>query len=478
VAQGATCDVTVTMSPGPGEQGSLSTQIGIQGNQANISAAIDAAGVGAPLANSVTSISVATTATVTDVPVTVKVATASGSGVPTGNVALSVDGGTATTMALTNGSAQFNLMPISAGSHTFSVEYQGDRAYGRSSASISATVVKGSVTMSLPAPPQYVLTNTVGVNNDAGTVPYLITYKMQVKASAGIPTGTVTFMEGSSPACGSGATGLPATVPLDANGYASFTTDCLSVPTDTNPPTLIAIHTITPVYNGDSNYQSYTGSSITFNVLRNPSVIITSSPAAVTVTAGSTVSAGLTLTSVEGYGSSGAGQPIWNYTLPLALECNGLPAHSTCTFSSSSINVTTTTPGTATVTIQTNVPVGTTTTASIRNSQKAPFAYAALFGIGFFGLLVRGKRKSITRYFALLCILALGGVFTGITACSTNTLSQSADSLKTPAGTYAVTITAQQVGSVTVPGSNGAVTTVYGSHDQISLPFTINVTVQ
>jgi hypothetical protein len=476
LAQGTTCDVTVTMSPGPGEQGSLSAQIGIQGNQANSSVVLDAAGVGAPLANSVTTISVATTATVTDVPVTVKVAPQSGTGVPTGNVALTVDGGTATIMALTNGSAQFNLMPISAGSHTFSVEYQGDRTYGRSSASISATVAKGSVTMSLPVPPQYVLNNQE-VNNDAGTTPYFVTYKMQVTASAGTPTGTVTFMDGSSPACGAGVGESPATVKLDANGYASFTTDCLSVPSDTNPTTLISIHTITPVYNGDSNYQSYTGSSITFNVLRNPSVIITSSPAAVTVTAGSTVSAGLTLTSVEGYGSSGAGQPIWNYTLPLALECNGLPAHSTCTFSSSSINVTTTTPGTATVTIQTNVPVG-TTTASIQNSQKAPFAYAALFGIGFFGLLVRGKRKSITRYFALLCILALGGVFAGITACSTNTLTQSTDSLKTPAGTYAVTITAQQVGSVTVPGSNGALTTVYGSHDQISLPFTINVTVQ
>jgi sugar lactone lactonase YvrE len=478
VAQGTMCDVTVTMSPGPGEQGSLSSLIGVQGNQANSSVTIAAAGVGAALANSVTSISVATTAIVTDVPVTVKVAPQSGSGVPTGNVTLTVDGGTPTTMALTNGSARFDLMPISAGSHTFSVVYQGDRAYGRSNASISATVAKGSVTMSLPAPPQYVLSNTIAVNNDAGTTPYFFTYTMQVKASAGIPTGTVTFMDGSVPICSSAVGQGPATVKLDANGYASFATDCLSVPTNTNPTTLIATHTITAVYSGDSNYQGFTGNSITFNVLRNPSVAITAIPPSVSVTAGSTVSSALTLTSVLGYGSSGAGSPIWNYTLPLALECNGLPAHATCSFSSSSINVTTTVPGTATVTIQTNVPVG-TSTASIQNSQKTPFAYAALFGIGFFGLLVRGRRKSLTRYFALLCLLALGGVLTGITACSTNTLTQSsADSLKTPAGTYAVTITAQQVGSVTVPGSNGTLTTVYGSHDQISLPFTLNVTVQ
>jgi sugar lactone lactonase YvrE len=477
VAQGTTCDVTVTMSPGPGEQGSLSTQIGIVGNQANSSATIAATGIGAALADSVTSISVATTASVTDVPVTVKVAPKSGSGVPTGNVALTVDSGTATTMALSNGSALFDLMPISAGSHTFSVVYEGDRTYGRSNASTSATVAKGSASMSLPAPPKYVLSNSE-VNNDANTTPYFYTYKMQVVASAGTPTGTVTFMDGSSPACGAGAGESPATVKLDANGYASFTTDCLSVPTDTNPTTLVERHTITPVYNGDSNYQSYTGSSITFDVLRNPSVTITSSPASVSVAAGSTVSANLTLTSVEGYGISGSGAQIWNYTLPLALECNGLPAHSTCSFSTSSINVTTTTPGTATVTINTNVAVG-TTTAAVQNRIKTPFAYTALFGIGIFSLFARGRRKKLSRYISLLCIIALGGAFAGITACSTNSLTQSsADSLKTPAGTYAVTITAQQVGSVSVAGSNGSVVTVYGSHDQISLPFTINLTVQ
>jgi len=337
VAQGTTCDVTVTMSPGPGEQGSLSSLIGVQGNQANSSVTIATAGVAAALANSVTSISVATTAIVTDVPVTVKVAPQTGSGVPTGIVALSVDGGTATTMALTNGSARFDLMPISAGSHTFSAVYQGDRTYGRSNASISGTVAKGSATMSLPAPPQYVL-NNLEVNNDAGTTPYFFTYTMQVKATAGIPTGTVTFMDGSVPICASAVGQGPATVRLDANGYASFATDCLSVPNNTNPTTLIATHTITVVYSGDSNYQGFTGNSITFNVLRNPSVAITAIPASVSVTAGSTVSAGLTLTSVLGYGSSGAGSPIWNYTLPLALECNGLPAHATCSFSSSSIN--------------------------------------------------------------------------------------------------------------------------------------------
>jgi hypothetical protein len=303
---------------------------------------------------------------------------------------------------------------------------------------------------------------------------------MQVIASAGTPTGTVTFMDGSSPICGSNLTGAPAQVTLDANGYASFYADCLSVPSGNNPTTLVATHTITGVYSGDSNYTGFTSSAVTFKVLRNPSVTITSSPTALNVTAGSTASANLTLTSLLGYGVAGEGDPIRNYSLPLALECSGLPAHSTCSFSSSSISVTPTTPGTATVTIQTNVPVG-TSTASVQGGGKSSFAYAALFGIGFLGLLAGDKGKNRRRYFALLCILALGGVFAGITACSTSSFTQaSTDSLKTPAGTYAVTITAQQVGSVQVPSATdpSGYTTVHGSHDQISLPFTVNVTVK
>ena len=467
--QGTNCDLTVTLSPGPGDQGTLSTQIQIQGNQANSATLLSAIGVGASLAKSVTTVSVASSASVVDVPVTVTVSPASGTGTPTGDVTVSVDGANPTTKALSNGTVKFDFMPISAGSHTFSVTYQGDRAFGSSTASTTATVAKGAVTMSEPAPPKYVLSNGESYG-DQNTTQYYFTYKMQVNASAGTPTGTVTFMEGTTAACDSS----PAK--MDANGYATFTTTCLTLPTSTNPTTLVATHVLTPVYSGDANYQSFTGSAVTFNVIRNPSVTLASSPAAVTVSSGSTAAANITLTSLLGYGIAGLNEPILNYTLPLALQCNGLPAHTTCSFSSSSITVTPTVPGAATMTIQTNVAVQPTSSVT-KSSQRRIIRHAALFGFGFLGLLFT-RRKKIRTYLTPLCVLALAIALAGISGCSTSSFKQSTDSLQTPKGTYTISVTAIQVGSTVVPGSNGSQQTIYGSNNQISLPFTMTLTVQ
>jgi hypothetical protein len=49
--------------------------------------------------------------------------------------------------------------------------------------------------------------------------------------------------------------------------------------------------------------------------------------------------------------------------------------------------------------------------------------------------------------------------------------------LTTPAGTYAVTVTAEQVGSQVITLPTGPIT-IYGSQNQVSLPFTLSVTVK
>jgi hypothetical protein len=89
----ATCTVDITMNPGPGQQGPLSSTIAIQGNEANLPV-VDAVGIGPGLALSKSNISVASTASVLSTPVTVTVSAASGSDVPvpTGTVVVSVDG--------------------------------------------------------------------------------------------------------------------------------------------------------------------------------------------------------------------------------------------------------------------------------------------------------------------------------------------------------------------------------------------------
>jgi hypothetical protein len=179
-----------------------------------------------------------------------------------------------------------------------------------------------------------------------------------------------------------------------------------------------------------------------------------------------------------------------NYTLPVSFNCVGLPAHSTCTFSGGNyvdangvlhpdevlVNTDPSKPSTITVTVTTNVSAGTTTG---QNSRTTPFAYAGLFGLGLVGLGFSRKHIHKKGFMVLICLLALGTSLAGLTACSTVSLGSS-PVLGTPvaSGTpYAVTVVAQQVGSIVVPGSQGNII-LYGSTNEMSLPETLNVMVQ
>jgi hypothetical protein len=101
-----------------------------------------------------------------------------------------------------------------------------------------------------------------------------------------------------------------------------------------------------------------------------------------------------------------------------------------------------------------------------------------MFGVSLLGLAF-GRRKGLrVSLFNAVCLLFLTGMLAGVVACGSGTTGN-APILTTPSGTYAVTVTAKQVGSKTVPGSlPGTTQTVYGSGNLMSLPFTVNVTVQ
>jgi hypothetical protein len=120
------------------------------------------------------------------------------------------------------------------------------------------------------------------------------------------------------------------------------------------------------------------------------------------------------------------------------------------------------------------VAVGTQTS---QIAPAAPLTFAAMFGFGMIGLFFRRKLGQQGRLLLILCMVILSGALAGsLTACNTTNLSP-ASVLQTPSGTYAVTITAQQVGSQVISQPTGPVT-IYGSENQVSLPFTLNVTVQ
>jgi hypothetical protein len=599
LAAGATCTVNVTFDPGPGEQGTLTSMIGLTSTASNIPVTIGVTGVGLPLGGSGASVTVATTAEVVNTPLTVTVASSSGSGgnpiVPTGTVTVtyttwtvqtntscanppcpqSIVPATATVSANLNaaGTATFNLAPVMAGAQTFSISYSGDRTYGRSTQTSTATIAKSQIaSIALPKFPDPSDVNLPFVvpNNGSGSVPYdssetpwQYNLSLKVNTAFGTPTGSITMMDNSS-TCppGTSAAGLGAATCALANysGVAcpansasgnlviqngstpnssgtSFTTTCLYVvPSGTTYTPVVYTHYVTPVYSGDANFLSFTGPSTLFQATSGPLVQITTSAASssttaptLSVAAGSSASVTLNLTSILGYGIAGRNALLNNSTFPVTLNCDNLPPHATCSFyypipdasiatatdipwpancttqeaaegltdssgdlcapsltpvSTSSGTMTTGT-GQVVMTINTNVTVGTTTS---KNATTTSFTLAALFGFGMIGLFVRRRTFEKGRRLLMILLMVIAPALAiSITACGTTNLSPEVIT-SSPAGSYAVTITAQQVGDQCEPsgplGSNcttssgGTGQIAHGTNNPVSLPFHINVTVQ
>ena len=581
VEAGGTCQVVITFDPGAGEQGALTSQIGITSTAINSPIAITANGTGLPLSTSVASANVGSAAEVIQTPFTVTITPKSGAGFPSGQVTVSYPSWTVTivdsvptinpvtdTVTATldaNGKVTFALAPVLAGSDTFTVNYGGDRVYGRSTFTITSTVAKSAVMgIQLPTLPDATDIDLpfVAAGNGAGTVPYdgselpwQYSFKMTVNTAAGIPTGTLTVMDnvGSCPP-GTSAAGIgTATCALpgysNPGGYsgvacpnsvgagvltiqnsggttgaqAAFPTLCLwFVPQGVSYSPVIFTHYIVPVYSGDANFLGFNGPAPTLiQSVRGPMLQITQTGNASSLTAaptlsitpGSTASMNLSLTSLLGYGIAGANGQLNASNFPVTLSCDNLPPHTQCSFTypnpdpnvANAVDIpcpsgaTTTevadgsvscTPGLATVTFYTNVSVGTTTGMNARTTS---VALAAIFGFGMMGLFFRRKAFEKARLMMMVFLMIVGtALAVSVTACNTTTLGSQA-SLATPAGTYAVTITAEEVGTLCVsspgqagdncivPGS-GATTNngilVYGSQNQVSLPFYVNLTVQ
>jgi len=582
VAAGATCTVNVTFAPGAGEQGTLTSQIGITSTAINAPIVIGTTGVGLTLTNSATTVAGgAKAAEVVNTPLTITVAPKTGTGVaPTGTVTVSyttwtvvivagvptITPQTATaTSSLTNGSATFTLSPVLAGTQTMTVSYSGDRVYGRSTGTLLVNVAKSAITgIKLPTFPDpidialpFVLAGT-----GAGTTPYdpsaaafQYNFIMNVGTAAGVPTGSITVMDNSS-TCppGTSAKGIGAATCVLAGystpgGYsgvacptnsaagvltiqnagtvtgaqAAFPTSCFwYVPQGISYSPVIFTHYIYPVYSGDQNFLGLTGPTSTlFQSVRGPMLQITQTGNAasltaapsLTVQAGSSASMNLTVTSLVGYGILGLNAQLNASNYPVSLACDNLPPHTQCSFSypnpdplvPNSVDIpcpsgaTATqvangsvqcTPGLVTVTFYTDVTAGTTTS---QNARTTSVTLAAIFGFGMIGLFFRRRTFEKGRLLLMVFLMIVGGALAvSVTACNTTTLSPEA-SLKTPAGTYPVTITADEVGALCVsepggagdncivPGSGSTTNNgiqVYGTQNQVSIPFYVNVTVQ
>jgi hypothetical protein len=195
-----------------------------------------------------------------------------GFGTPTGSVTFS-DGSTILGTATLNGSgiATFSTSTLSVGSHSITAVYSGDTDFTSSASSAVNQSVEQDAT-----------TSSVASSANPSAFGQSVTLTATITANSpgsGIPTGTVTFADGST---------ILGTAMLNGSGIATFGTSSLSV----------GSHSITAVYGGDTDFTSSTSSTLSQTVnpdattsavasSANPSVFTQSVTFTATVTANS-----------------------------------------------------------------------------------------------------------------------------------------------------------------------------------------------
>ncbi len=163
----------------------------------------------------------------------------SGSNVPTGTVTFKDGSTTIGTGTLAAGVAAFSTSTLTLGSHSITASYAGDTANNPSVSAALTQVVKQGATVS------------VGSSLNPSVVKQQVTFTATV-TSAGTPTGSVTFQDGS--------TNLQI-VALNGAGVAQLTIDTLTV----------GSHGIKAIYSGDTNTMTATSSTLTQTVNKDSS---------------------------------------------------------------------------------------------------------------------------------------------------------------------------------------------------------------
>jgi hypothetical protein len=191
-------------------------------------------------------------------------------GTPTGTV-LFLDGSASIgTRTLSGGSTTLSTSTLPIGKHTINANYSGDNTFWPSSGNLTQTI-----TQALPA----TQTNVVSSLNPS-IYGQSVTFTATVTGTGGTPTGTVTFLDGTS-TIGTGTL---------SGGSTSIQTSSLSA----------GNHTITANYSGDSNFASSTGTLTGGQTVKQASstttVLSSSNPAPM----GSTVTFTATVTGTGG----------------------------------------------------------------------------------------------------------------------------------------------------------------------------------
>ncbi len=170
------------------------------------------------------------------------VAVAPGAGTPTGTVTFKDGTTTLGTGTLAGGVATFAIASLSVGVHSITAVYGGDTDFTTSTSSVLSQMVnQAATTTKLTKNPTTAIKFGQSVTFTATPTPS--------SPGAGTPTGTVTFKDGST-TLGTGAL---------AGGIATFTTSALAV----------GGHSVTAVYDGDTDFTTSTSSAVSQTVSKS-----------------------------------------------------------------------------------------------------------------------------------------------------------------------------------------------------------------
>ncbi len=321
--------------------------------------------------------------------------TAQVSGTPTGTITFS-DGATVLGQGtLTSGTASFSTASLTFGSHSITASYSGDSSFtGSVSASLNQIVQKANTTTTLSAVP------TAANVNQSVTLTATVT-----PGTSGFPTGTVTFLDGTTQIASSS---------LNGSAVATFSTSTLTAGT----------HIITAVYAGDSNFNGSTSSGANVVVTNSGFSLSSSALSPASVAPGGSTQSTITITPTGGFISS-----------TLNLSCSVTPQVSAAVTCSPGLISMKAGIGSSTLTVRTTGPV-----AALQKESGFTKLALALVMPGLF-VWGAGMRKSNRRK-----LLTTGFIFLVLTGCMLQTACVGTSSLGkstpgTPAGTYTVTVT-------------------------------------
>jgi len=198
----------------------------------------------------------------TPVTFTASVSASSGSGTPTGDLAISTTSGLplqkSEAIALSSGTASVPVDFFPGGTYQVSAQYGGDGVFGPSTStpvSLTVTPETSSIRFVANGPDSTVINGDAQAGYGGHWIFSAGPLGMNGDQVFGLATGTITFTDGSN----------VQEVPINSQGVAGYSPSNLSVGT----------HAITLSYSGDASYQPSTAGPFTITIAKgNPSILI------------------------------------------------------------------------------------------------------------------------------------------------------------------------------------------------------------